>query len=43
VAEPGLGSADRLRAWLVTGPLGRFAAIAIEIGAALARAPRRRG
>jgi hypothetical protein len=37
-----LGFADRLRAWLVTGPLGRFAALAIEFGAALGRAARRR-
>jgi len=38
-----LGTGDRLRAWLVTGPLGRFAALAIEFGAALGRAVRRRG
>jgi hypothetical protein len=37
-----LSAADRLRAWLVTGPLGRFAALAIEFGAALRRALRRR-
>jgi hypothetical protein len=36
-----LRAADRLRAWLVTGPLGRLAALAIEIGAALAGAIRR--
>jgi hypothetical protein len=33
---------DRLRAWLVTGPLGRLAATAIELAAALGRALRRR-
>jgi hypothetical protein len=38
-----LGPLDRLRAWLVTGPLGRFAALAIEFGAALGRGLRRRG
>ena len=37
-----LDAADRLRAWLVTGPLGRFAALVIEFGAALGRAVRRR-
>jgi hypothetical protein len=37
-----LSGADRLRAWLVTGPLGRFAALLIEVGAALGRAVRRR-
>jgi hypothetical protein len=37
-----LGRADRLRAWLVTGPLGRLAALLIELGAALGRALRRR-
>jgi hypothetical protein len=31
-----------MRAWLVTGPLGRLAAIGIEFGAALAAAVRRR-
>jgi hypothetical protein len=36
-----LRAPDRLRAWLVTGPLGRVAALAIELGAALARATRR--
>jgi hypothetical protein len=36
-----LDRADRLRAWLVTGPLGRLAALAIEFGAALAGAIRR--
>jgi hypothetical protein len=36
------GPADRLRAWLVTGPVGRLAAIAIEVGAAVASAVRRR-
>jgi hypothetical protein len=34
---------ERFRAWLVTGPLGRFAAMVIEIGAALGRALPRRG
>jgi hypothetical protein len=33
---------ERFRAWLVTGPLGRFAAFVIEIGAAIGRALRRR-
>lgn len=33
---------DRPRAWLVTGPLGRLAALAIEFGAALVRSARRR-
>jgi hypothetical protein len=37
-----LGVADRLRAWLVTGPLARVAAIAFEIAAAFGRALRRR-
>jgi hypothetical protein len=37
-----LTAADRLRAWLVTGPLGRFAALAIEFAAALRRGLRRR-
>jgi hypothetical protein len=31
-----------MRAWLVTGPLGRVAALAIEFVAALGRALRRR-
>ena len=39
-----LGGADRLRAWLVTGPLGRLAALGIEFAAALPRGLRiRRG
>jgi hypothetical protein len=38
-----LNTADRFRAWLVTGPLGRFAALAIEFGAALGRGLKRRG
>jgi hypothetical protein len=38
-----MDSADRFRAWLVTGPLGRVAAMLIEIGVALGRAVRRRG
>jgi hypothetical protein len=42
VTEPSLGPVDRLRAWLVTGPLGRLAALAIEFAAALGRAMRRR-
>jgi hypothetical protein len=42
VTEPSLGAADRLRAWLVTGPLGRLAAVAIELAAAMGRALRRR-
>jgi hypothetical protein len=37
-----LRRADRLRAWLVTGPLGRFAAFVVELGAALALGLRRR-
>jgi hypothetical protein len=28
---------DRLGAWLVTGPVGRFVAFALDLGAALAR------
>jgi hypothetical protein len=32
---------DRLRAWLVTGPVGRFAALGIEFAAALAGSIRR--
>jgi hypothetical protein len=36
--EPG----DRLRAWLVTGPLGRFAAFLVELGAAIVAVLRRR-
>jgi hypothetical protein len=42
VTEPSLGTGDRFRAWLVTGPLGRLAAFAIELAAALGRALRRR-
>jgi hypothetical protein len=42
VTEPSLGAADRLRAWLVTGPLGRLAALLIEFAAALGRTLRRR-
>jgi hypothetical protein len=41
VTEPNLGPADRFRAWLVTGPLGRLAALLIELAAALGRALRR--
>jgi hypothetical protein len=37
-----LSAADRLRAWLVTGPVGRLAAFAIELAAAIGRALRRR-
>lgn len=37
-----LGTVDRARAWLVTGPLGRLAALAIEFAAALGRTLRRR-
>lgn len=37
-----LGAADRLRAWLVTGPVGRFAAFMIEFAAALYRGLRTR-
>jgi hypothetical protein len=33
--------ADRLRAWLVTGPLGRGAAFALDFAAALRRGLRR--
>ena len=36
-----LSAADRLRAWLVTGPLGRLAAVGLEIAAALGRGLRR--
>ncbi len=39
--ESGVASHERFRAWLVTGPLGRFAAMVIEIGAAIGRAVRR--
>jgi hypothetical protein len=39
LAEPGGG--DRLLAWLVTGSPGRVAALALELGAALATAVRR--
>lgn len=42
MTEPSLGAGDRLRAWLVTGPLGRLAAVAIEFAAAFGRALRRR-
>jgi hypothetical protein len=42
VAEPKLGPADRFRAWVVTGPLGRLAALAIELAAALGRGLRGR-
>ena len=38
--QPNLGALDRLRAWLVTGPLGRFAGAMLELVAAL-RAKRR--
>ncbi len=37
-----LGAPDRLRAWLVTGPLGRGIAFAIDFGAALRATARRR-
>jgi hypothetical protein len=37
----GVAPHERFRAWLVTGPLGRFAAMVIEIGAAIGRAVRR--
>lgn len=33
---------DRLLAWLVTGPLGRGAAFALDLGTLLVRALRRR-
>jgi hypothetical protein len=36
-----LSAADRLRAWLVTGPLGRLAAFVLELAAALGRGLRR--
>jgi hypothetical protein len=39
--RPSLRTGDRLRAWLVTGPLGRLAAFAIEFSAALGRTLRR--
>jgi hypothetical protein len=42
VTDRGLRAGDRFRAWLVTGPLGRLAALAIEFAAALGRALRRR-
>jgi hypothetical protein len=42
VTEPSLGAGDRLRAWLVTGPLGRLAALLIELAAAIRRALRGR-
>jgi hypothetical protein len=35
-------SLDRARAWLVTGPLGRGAAFALDFGAALRTFVRRR-
>jgi hypothetical protein len=38
-----MSRADRLRAWLVTGPLGRGLAFAIDFVLALVRALRRRG
>jgi hypothetical protein len=34
--------ADRLLAWLVTGPVGRFVSLVIDFWAALARAALRR-
>jgi hypothetical protein len=37
-----LSAGDRLRAWLVTGPPARFAALLIEFTAALVSAVRRR-
>jgi hypothetical protein len=37
-----MDSAVRFRAWLVTGPMGRLAAMLIEIGLAVGRAARRR-
>jgi hypothetical protein len=37
-----IGTLERFRAWLVTGPIGRVGAMLIEIGAALGRAVRRR-
>jgi hypothetical protein len=33
---------DRLLAWLVTGPVGRFVAFFLDLGAALIGAARRR-
>lgn len=36
------GGGDRLRAWLVTGPIGRLVAFVIDLGAALGRAALRR-
>jgi hypothetical protein len=41
-SRPSLSVADRLRAWLVTGPLGRLVALLIEFAAALVRGVRRR-
>jgi hypothetical protein len=38
-----LGPVDRGRAWLVTGPVGRGAAFAIDFAAALGRLLARRG
>jgi hypothetical protein len=36
------GAAERFKAWLVTGPIGRGAAFAIDFGAALRTLLRRR-
>jgi hypothetical protein len=36
------GGCDRLRAWLVTGPIGRLVAFVIDLGAALGRGLLRR-
>jgi hypothetical protein len=37
------GGTDRLRAWLVTGPLGRLVAFVLDFSAALGRTLLRRG
>ena len=40
--RPTLRGGDRLRAWLVTGPLGRLVAFCVEFAAALGRAALRK-
>jgi len=42
-APQALAAADRGRAWLVTGPVGRGVAFALDFAAALGRLLRRRG
>ena len=40
-AVPGISRRDRMLAWLVTGPLGRFSAFVLDLGSALVASARR--